>query len=106
MSIPRRHHYIPVFYLKRWTARDGRICEFSRPHDVVKARMTYPAGTAYEHDLYKIHGLESDAGQVTEQRFLKRVDQLASDALVKLIHGSAPDFNDVRAKSAWSRFIL
>jgi hypothetical protein len=68
--------------------------------------MTHPKGTAYEHDLYKIHGLESDAGQVIERRFLKRVDQLASDALVKLIHGSASDFSDVPAKSAWSRFVL
>jgi hypothetical protein len=29
VSEPIRHHYIPVFYLKKWTGPDGRLCEYS-----------------------------------------------------------------------------
>jgi len=103
--ISQRHHYIPVFYLKQWCAQDGRICEFSRPYDAVKPRMTHPKGTGYEVNLYTITGLNDDSSQIVEQHFMKRVDQLASDALVKLMNGSARDF-DVKLKSGWSRFIM
>jgi hypothetical protein len=32
-----KHHYIPVFYLKQWTNRDGILCEYSRKYKEVKA---------------------------------------------------------------------
>src|SRR5580704_19752927 len=56
----KKHHYIPVFYLKKWTAQDGRLWEFSRPYKTpegqpkpdiksipVKARHTYPDATGF-----------------------------------------------------------
>jgi hypothetical protein len=104
VCIPRRHHYIPVFYLKQWTGADGRLCEFSRPYDLVKPRMTRPRRTAYEYDLYKIQGTEHEFSQATELRFLKRVDQLAADALQILLHGSGHITEPL--KSGWSRFIM
>jgi Protein of unknown function (DUF4238) len=57
MSKEGKHHYIPVFYLKQWAGADGRICEFSRPYDRVKARRVFPDATAYVHGLNKIWGI-------------------------------------------------
>lgn len=49
-----KHHYIPVFYSKRWTGQDGRLCEYSRPYKVVKPRRTFPDGTGYARGLYTL----------------------------------------------------
>jgi hypothetical protein len=42
-----KHHFIPVFYTKEWGGPDGRVCEYSRPYDVVKPNCRLcPRGTA------------------------------------------------------------
>jgi Protein of unknown function (DUF4238) len=53
----QKHHYTPVFYLKRWANTDGRLCEFSRPHKLVQPRRTNPDGTGYFRGLYTLDGL-------------------------------------------------
>jgi hypothetical protein len=102
----QKHHYLPVFYLKRWAGRDRRLCEYSRPWNVVKPRMTSPSGTGYERDLYTIDGLPPETSQLLERRFMKAVDQGASDTLDKLLDGSDLSILNVDQKSAWSRFIM
>lgn len=67
--------------------------------------MTHPKGTAYQYDLYKLKGLPESSNQALEERFMRRVDQLASDALHLLIHGSETDLT-TDLKSGWARFIL
>ena len=100
-----RHHYIPVFYLKRWAAPDGRIVEFSRPFGTrVRPRRTAPAGTGYVDNLYEARGLPADHRQYFETEFLSPVDNAAADALAILESGR--DTWNVRTRSAWSRFIL
>src|SRR5580692_1218431 len=46
-----KHHYIPVFYSKEWAGPDGRLCEYSRPYDVVKPKRVHPDGTGYVRGL-------------------------------------------------------
>jgi hypothetical protein len=70
MSEQRRHHYIPIFYLKQWSGEDGRICEFSKPHDRVKPRK--PAGTAYMDGLNTVYGLSCEEEQYLEDVFYKQ----------------------------------
>ncbi|RWO35013.1 MAG: DUF4238 domain-containing protein [Mesorhizobium sp.] len=86
VNTPKKHHYIPVFYLKRWAGEDGRLCEFSRPYDHrVKPRRTHPAGTGYEENLYSMQGFEPELAQQIEERFFKFTDSLAADALDRLV---------------------
>jgi hypothetical protein len=61
VSIPRKHHYSPVFYLKRWAGTDGWLCEHKRLgvvglRDRIVTRRTFPTGTGYEKDLYRVGG--------------------------------------------------
>jgi hypothetical protein len=100
------HHYSPRFYLKRWAGSDGRLCEYSRPRDIVKPRMTHPSGTGYVRDLYTIAGLPPERSQVLENPFMKVLDQKASDTLDKLLDGRRLSRLDVSQKSAWARFIM
>ncbi len=81
MSAQGRHHYIPIFYLKQWSGEDGRICEFSKPHDRVKPRKVHPTGTAYMDGLNAVHGLPREEEQYLEDVFYKTADDDAARAL-------------------------
>ena len=77
----RHHHYIPIFYLKQWSGEDGRICEFSKPHDRVKPPKVHPTGTAYMDGLNTVHGLPREEEQYLEDVFYKAADDDAARAL-------------------------
>jgi hypothetical protein len=108
VSEPRKHHYIPVCYLKQWAnTGDRRLCEHKLilgGHGV-KPRRTSPDGTGYQVDLYRVHGVPDSVSQDFEKRFMRLVDTDASRALEKIIAGDTDNWpGDLR--SGWTRFIL
>jgi hypothetical protein len=105
MSKEGKHHYIPVFYLKQWAGADGRICEFSKPYDRVKARRVFPDATAYVHGLYRIPGLPPHEADFLESYFFKLTDDLAAKALQILLGGARTLNFSPKIKSGWSRVI-
>jgi len=108
VSEPRKHHYVPVCYLKQWAnTYDRRLCEHKLiPGGYgVKPRRTSPDGTGYQIDLYRIDGVPDDIAQDFEKRFMHLVDTDASRALEKIIGGSTDDWPGP-LRSGWTRFIL
>jgi len=103
-----RHHYIPIFYTKRWaTQSDGRLCQFSRPYGAtVKPMRVSPAGTGYVDRLYELKGFEPTLAQQVEERFFKPVDDGAAQALELLERDGDNAQWTSRLRSAWTRFIL
>jgi hypothetical protein len=103
-----RHHYIPQFYLKAWTAADGRLCEYSQPFDRVKAQRVSPKATAFVRGLYTIADVPAEAADAVERRFLLIADQRASCALELLLSGKSLETMPWTAdtRSGWSRFII
>ena len=65
MSEPRKHHYVPVCYLKQWAnTPDRRLCEHKLiPGVGVKPRRTSPDGTGYQVDLYRVDGVQDALAQ-------------------------------------------
>lgn len=101
---PRRHHYAPVFYLRRWAGADGLLEQLSRPGGrAVKARRVAPTATGYQDDLYAMPGLPEHLVQQVEQNFMQKVDSQAAEVLAGLERGPAAWTSDSR--SAWTRFI-
>ncbi|WP_137179260.1 DUF4238 domain-containing protein [Roseomonas sp. AR75] len=102
----KRHHYVPVFYLSRWEI-NGHVCEYSRPHREVVARIKPPTATGFERDLYTVRGFPAERRTVLEDVFFRKVDQIASDALdVILDQGQGPAKLPPKLRDGWSRFIL
>lgn len=102
----RRHHYVPVFCLKRWET-GGRVCQYSRPHRQVVPRLKAPAAAGFEVDLYSVSGFPAEHRTMLEDHFLKQVDQIASDALnVMLDQGRGAAALSPRLRDGWSRFIM
>ena len=106
MSIPVKHHYLPVFYLNRWTGADGRLCQFSRPHNDVVSHRKHPTQTGYVKRLYELPGLQPEEAQRIEQGFMQGVDSLAAEALAMLEEDNPRITRESKPRSAWSRFIM
>lgn len=102
---PRKHHYIPSFYLKHWVGADQKVVEFSRPYKEVMRQKKFPSETGFEYDLYSFNELPPDAAQFIEEYFLMYADDRANKALEKHLQVSTrPWTNELIC--AWSRFLI
>ena len=102
---PRRHHYIPQFYLSRWTDKHHKLIEFSKPHgNIVKTRYVSTKQTAWEDKLYELEGLSAEFAQTAEERFFQPVDTRAAEALASMEAGKIN--LSARDRVAWSQFLL
>jgi hypothetical protein len=101
-----RHHYIPVFYSKRWSGDDDRICEFSRPHKKIHSHRVYPKQTGFLDLLYEKKGVPKRIAQRVEDVFMKSVDDFAADALSLIETDVKKVKNDAEQGSAWSLFLI
>ncbi len=104
MQEPRDHHFIPVFYLKRWTSNHGKLVEYSRPYRSLVIKHVGPKATGFQRELYSFPELTDENRHILESRFFHNTDQLASDALDRLYSGNTKWTPELR--SAWSRFVL
>lgn len=86
MSVPVDHHYLPQFYLRRWT-RGGRLYRYVRPvaDQPVHQKRVSPAAIAYERDLYAYStGSTESERQRLEREILQRIDDRAAKAFAKI----------------------
>ncbi|KQX40406.1 hypothetical protein ASD04_07205 [Devosia sp. Root436] len=103
---PKKHHYIPAFYLARWaTGADKRLCQYSRPHKTVVANRRHPEATGFVERLYELEGLDGELAQQVESKFFSPVDGAAADALLLMETEGNRAVWDRRRRSAWSRFL-
>jgi hypothetical protein len=107
MSKEPKHHYIPEFYLQRWTAPVSRqLIEFCRRHEGVVARPTSPGGTGYVPGLYKLPDAEPGEEYVIETKLMKSIDNWASKALQSMmVDGPFPGKLEPRQALGWCQFL-
>ena len=101
----QNHHYVPVFYLKRWVGKDGKLCVYARPRDRVKTYRMHPDTTGYKEDLYAISGADDETAKHLEGCFRNLADSGAARALDMFETGRMA-LMDGRQRSAWSRFMM
>lgn len=91
MSNPRKHHYVPQFYLSGFTAEPGS----SRLHVLDKeARRSYPSrinDAACERDFYIVE-VEDEGDPFAVEKFFSTIEASGAEALRFIIeHRSMPD---------------
>jgi len=106
VSIPIKHHHLPVFYLDRWTGEDGQLCQFSRPHEEIVPLRRHPEQTGFVPRLYQMPGLPPEDAQQIERKFMQPLDTMAADALVMLEMNDPRITKEAKPRSAWTRFIM
>lgn len=102
---PYKHHFLPVFYLKRWTGDDGRLVQFSRPYREVKPLRRHPEGIGFITRLYTVEGLAPEIANEMEREFLSPVDSRAADALRIMIDAKRADCFSTEQRLAWTAFL-
>jgi|SRR6185437_3151345 len=107
MSKEPKHHYIPEFYLQRWTnPPGGQLIEFCWRHEGVVARPTSPGGTGYVPGLYKLPDAAPGEEYVIETRLMKSIDNWASKALQSMmVDGPFPGKLEPRQALGWCQFL-
>jgi hypothetical protein len=102
---PSKHHYVPRFYLKRWTGEDGKLCEFSKPNGRVVPRRVYPAETGFTKRLYSMPEGSDDAAADLETMLFSPIDGGAAAARDAMLNTGATDALSDHHRLAWSRFM-
>lgn len=106
MPEPKRHHYLPEFYLRRW-AKDGKVWRFLRPNgprSVVHAKFVAPKSAGFKTELYSYpNPVDPAHAQTIERDFLQIIDSKGSAALAKAEKNEPATLND---KAALSQFLL
>ena len=77
----KRHHYLPQFYLKRFTDEEGLLCLFDR--ESKEFRRQQPVNTALRKHFYTVtdtDGLKSDG----IERMFSGLDSVACDVITRL----------------------
>lgn len=81
---PRRHHFIPEFYQRRWAGDDGRVERFQRVETgKIVDRRVFPSEAGWEKDLYRDPrpALDEWRAQALELAVFKPIDDNAALAL-------------------------
>jgi len=86
MLPPRKHHYLPEWYLSRWKRPwngDEVIWEFGRvgPEKKLHARYRHPSATGFAHDLYTIPDLPALEAAEIETKLLQIIDYRGAKAV-------------------------
>lgn len=107
MSIPRKHHYLPEFFIDRW-AVDGKVWRFERlltaPGQRLHGREVTAAAAANEKDLYADPTVaDPRAKQMIEIEFFGKIDDQGARAIALL---DKPVPLPVRERKALSQFVV
>jgi hypothetical protein len=106
MSTPKKHHYVPEFYLKRWTGEDRKVSDYRRFAGKLVHRRRFPSETGFEIELYSIRShTDPERRQIIEKRLMSRIDNSASLSLDYMEKSGQPP-TDSEHRNAWTRFLL
>ncbi|WP_209790942.1 DUF4238 domain-containing protein [Ensifer adhaerens] len=105
---PAVHHYIPIFYSKRWASGSpAMLTRYAlwRPGIVAVDRKA-PKGVGWEPNGYSFDGFTGDDAEVVETDLMKPKDGAASGVLGRLEkHGASGSWNN-DDRYAWTWFIV
>jgi len=108
-NIPDRHHYLPQFYLSRWTGDDGRLVEFSIPNPnsgVVVPKRRVPKGTGFETGIYNFANMPPDKRSLIETRLMHKIDTDGARALDFLERNPSDRQWSSELRQGWVAFMI
>ena len=97
---PKKHHYVPRFYLKNWSMSDGCVYVFTKKNGSRNLKKVSTKDICSEKNLYTKRRGNVDV----EKKFLADLDDKASKALSALIK-LGPDRIAADEKKNFARFI-
>ena len=105
MSVPRKHHFVPKFYLASWCGSDRKLSLYQRINDRIEVQKTNPRSTAFEPELYSLQNAPVEIKQIIETGCMQPVDDKAAKALRIIKKGKQATLS-ISQRADWARFIL
>lgn len=102
---PIYHHFIPQFYLRRWSNPERKVCRFSRPYDKIIPKMTPISGTGGQDRLYELKTVSPEYAQWFEKGPMKAIDTAANHVLDLLEAGKVESLT-VDQRKMWAGFLM
>lgn len=106
MSVPEKHHYLPRWYIERWSSA-GQVFRFLRPRgpgDRLHSKPVAPSAIAYVPNLYALPTEDCPvARQRLELDFYQRMDDRAAVAFDKIDREQQGSHED---RVAFAQFVL
>jgi hypothetical protein len=106
MGDPRKHHFIPSFYLSQWANTNCKLIEFTRKYNKLIVKPIGPDATGFEIDLYELKDLPAEQRQYLEKVWFNYLDQTAFEALTNHLAEKPPSLWKNEHVNAWSRFVF
>lgn len=105
MLPPRRHHYIPRFYLRHWADSSGQSVVYRLTgRDVSNPFRSTAENICNERDLYANRAMDVTSHDAHEaEREFSRLDSLAASAQQKLINRGQLTPTE---RDDWTRFLM
>ena len=106
MDEPKKHHYIPAFYLRGWERPEtGKLVEFRKLSGKLAIKEVTAQNTGFQKLLYS-YASDDDAGMdhTFESEYLSSLDNDGANAL-RAINEPDPQFTD-EVKVTWSRLMV
>lgn len=104
MNAPKRHHYLPEFYQKRWTV-GGKIKVYRRFSQGLSINSKSPKAVGFEFNLYATEDLEGLDRYLIEREVLRNIDNDAARSLF-YFESNLSASPDQRLIFAWTQFLL
>lgn len=105
-QLPRKHHYVPEFLLKRWVGLDGKFLRYTAPYkSIMVSKRCFPSETGFQKDLYTMNLRKEINRQYLEKNFFSVLDNEAANFLNDLSFRKG-DYVKIKPDRRWARFIL
>jgi hypothetical protein len=103
---PRRHHYIPEFYQRKWAGEDKQVERYEHINGTAVRRRVFPSAAGFREDLYRHPRAEMDEwrAQALEWAIFKKIDDGGARALEALVSDPAA-LRDNAVRSDWAVFL-
>ncbi len=108
MNTPKKHHYIPQFYLKHWAHADGRVPFYRRDTDGIAKSFVATEATAFQTRLYAFERVEPAKQALVEQCFGESIESPVAPLYERLAVGPLTTLSDFTAdeRETWARFVM
>lgn len=106
VSDPKRHHYLPEFYQRRWSNNDDLLTVYRRNRSGLEVKHKPPSAIGYGKELYSVRSEQDPKRrQALERVFMGAVDNSAAEALNEMEATGAPPVAP-KLRNGWARFIM
>ncbi len=101
---PKKHHYIPVFYLKRWCDCDGKVHAVRNLSGRIIRNKRAPKYLCFEENLYSYNqDFQTENRAKIETNFFKPLDSEVARIVSQMIQGKMLADSDI---VLWATFLL